>query len=107
MDTVSNIVREEIAWYAGSGRGANILLFPILDDERKIYSVISLDYPERTGSGIVVLARIIGDQVVIEVDNTDRSLSQSLLQRGIPRAQIVLAYSGEPIPDAEQFELDR
>lgn len=107
MDTVTNIIREEIAWYAGSGRGANIILFPVLDDEHKTYSVISLDYPERTGSGIVVLARIIGNQVIIEVDNTDRSLAQSLLQRGIPRSQIVLAYSGEPIPDAEQFELDR
>jgi hypothetical protein len=41
-----------------------------------------------------------------EEDPTDKKLVDALLQRGIPREQIVLAYAGEPIPDAEQFELN-
>jgi sulfur carrier protein ThiS len=43
--------------------------------------------------------------VIIEYDGTDKPLLDALLQRGIPREQIVLAYQGEPIPDAERFEL--
>ena len=52
------------------------------------------------------MARMYGEQIIIEDDNTDRPLYQSLLQRGIPRNQIVLAYAGEPIPDAAQFAIE-
>jgi hypothetical protein len=107
MATLTDIVREEVAKYAGSGRGANILLFPILDDLRSIYAVNAVDYPTRQGvAGVVVLARIVGDQVVIEEDTTDKKLVDALLQRGIPRQKIVLAYAGESIPDQAQFALD-
>lgn len=68
MDTLTNIVREDIAL-------------------------------------VVVLARVVGDKVVIEEDNTDKKLIDALRQRGIPREQIILAYAGEPIPDAEKFDL--
>jgi hypothetical protein len=107
MDTLTAIVREEVAKYAGNGRGANIILFPILDDEHKTYTVNAVDYPTRENiAGVVVLARVVGEQVVIEEDTTDKKLIDALLQRGIPRSQIVLAYNNEPIPDAAQFELD-
>jgi sulfur carrier protein ThiS len=52
------------------------------------------------------MARIVGNRVVIEEDMTDKKLVDALQQRGILRDQIVLAYEGEPIPDAAQFELD-
>lgn len=107
MDSLKTILREEVAKYAGGGRGANIILFPLLDDEHQVYGVNAVDYPTREEvAGVVVLARIVGDKVVIEEDTTDKKLVDALLQRGIPRAQIVLAYSGEPIPDAERFALD-
>ncbi|MDZ4766929.1 MAG: element excision factor XisI family protein [Chloroflexota bacterium] len=100
-------VRDAVRWYAGNGSGANILLFPIFDEVRKIYAVNSVDYPLREGTaGVVVLARIIGDQVVIEEDATDRPLVTALMERGIARSQIVLAYEDEPIPDAALYEMD-
>jgi hypothetical protein len=107
MDALTQIVREEIRKYAGNGRGANIILFPILDDERRAYTVVAVDYPTRDDiAGVVVLARIVGDKVVIEEDTTNKHLVDALLQRGIPRGQIILAYQGEAIPDAAQFEMD-
>ncbi len=107
MGGLKEIVREEVAKYAGSGRGANIILFPLLDDERQLYAVNAVDYPTREEVALViVLARIVEDKVVIEEDTTDKKLVDALLQRGIPREKIVLAYAGEPIPDAKQFELD-
>jgi hypothetical protein len=106
METLEAIVREEIQWYAGDGVGANMLLFTIFDDKRLVYAVTSVDYPKRKSqAGVVVLARIWGDIVIIEEDATDRPLLDALLQRGVAREQIVLAYAGEPIPDAAQYEL--
>jgi hypothetical protein len=105
MATLVNIVREEVAKY-GNGRGANVILFPLLDDVNQTYAVNAVDYPTREDIAlVVVLARVVGDKVVIEEDTTDKKLIDALLQRGIPRSQIVLAYAGEPIPDAEKFEL--
>jgi XisI protein len=107
MAGLNEITREEVAKYAGKGRGANIILFPLLDDARQVYAVNAVDYPTREEVAmVVVLARVVGDKVVIEEDTTDKKLVDALLQRGIPRNQIILAYAGEPIPDAEHFELD-
>jgi hypothetical protein len=107
MDILRQTVREEVEKYAAGGRGANILLFAILDDDRGIYAVNAVDYPKRDDvAGVVVLARIVGNRVVIEEDMTDKKLVDALQQRGILRDQIILAYAGEPIPDAAQFELD-
>lgn len=107
MDQLTDIVREEVEKYAAGGRGANIILFPLLDDVHQTYAVNAIDYPSREeGAGVVVMARVVGDKVVIEDDGTDKPLVDALLQRGIPRSQIILAYEGEPIPDPERFELD-
>ncbi len=106
MDNLKQLLREEVAWYAGSGRGANVILFPLLDDEHQTYSVTAVDYPVRHDIPLVlVLARIVGDIIVIQEDNTSKPLVNALLERGIPRDRIVLAYQGEPIPDAERFAL--
>lgn len=107
MAGITEIVREEVIKYAAQGRGAGAILFPSLDDERQTYTVIAVDFPTREDyAGVVVFARVVDDKVVIEEDTTDKKLVDALLQRGIPREQIILAYDGEPIPDAEKFVLD-
>ena len=104
MNNLTEIVREEVAKYAGSGRGANVILFPNLDDENQVYAVTAFDYPTRRDILLVlVFARIVDGVIVIQEDKTDKPLYQALLQRGIPREKIVLAYAGEPIPNAERF----
>ncbi len=104
MDNLKDILREEVAGYAGSGRGANIRLFAILDDERQTYAVNAVRHPEKNRpAGVVVLARIADDKIIIEEDRTDRPLADALIQRGVPRDQIILAYAGEPIPGIEKI----
>lgn len=107
MDQLIQVVREEVRKYAGTrGRGANVILFPLLDDERLTYAVNAVSYPNREEYAmVVVLARVVDNKVVIEEDATDKKLVDALIQRGIPRDQIVLAYEGEPIPDAALYEL--
>ncbi|MFN8371999.1 MAG: element excision factor XisI family protein [Anaerolineae bacterium] len=101
MDRLAQIVKEEVEKYAGTGEGINLRLFPISDDERKIYAVNAVDYPARSDSYFaVVMARVVGSYVIVEEDVTDKPLLDALLQRGIPRENIVLAYQGEPEPAA-------
>jgi hypothetical protein len=101
METLSDIVKEEVSWYAGtSGRGINLRLFKVFDETRQVYAVTASDYPKRVEPGsVIVMARIVDNRVVIEEDNTDRPLVDRLTERGIPRDQIILAYTGEPVPD--------
>lgn len=93
MVALTQILREEAAKYAGSGRGANVLLLPLLDDQHQTYAVNAVDYPKRDEwASVVVLARIIEDKIVIEEDAIDKKLIDALLQRGVPREQVILAY---------------
>ena len=100
MDQLKAILREEVSWYAGTGKGVRLRLIRSLDDEHGVYAVFAVDdpNPDNTAPEIMVLAHIKDDHIVIEVDNTDRPLVYHLEERGIPRQQITLAYEGESIP---------
>src|SRR5690348_9168630 len=100
MENLAQIVADEVRKYAADGIGMNIRFFPIIDEKHQIYAVNAVDNPVRKyAAGVVVLARIVADKVVIEDDNTDKPLVDALLQQGVPREQIILAYAGEPVPD--------
>jgi hypothetical protein len=100
MADLNEIVKDEIAWYAGNGTGANARFFKSFDEVNQTYIVTSVMYPKyESSAGVAVLVRIVGDVVVVEEDSTDRPVEQRLMRRGIPRDKIVLAYRGEPVPD--------
>jgi hypothetical protein len=42
----------------------------------------------------------ISIQIVIEMDDSNKPLVDALLQAGIPRSKIILAYAGEPVPES-------
>jgi hypothetical protein len=46
MAELKIILKQEVKKYAGSGRGANLLLFPLLDDEHQTYGVVAVNYPQ-------------------------------------------------------------
>ncbi len=43
--TLTDIIRDEIAWYAGDGIGGNVRLFKSFDEEHQTYIVASVMYP--------------------------------------------------------------
>lgn len=101
MEHLAQMVKTELEKYAGDG--FNVRLVPIFDDMRQYYSIIAVDYPTRREIATVALmARVAGNTIIIEEDMTDKKLIDALLQAGIPRAQIILAYAGEPVPDTEK-----
>lgn len=97
MDTLQEMVKQAVFGYAGGG--SNLLTFPMLNEEYQVYAVTIIDYPiHKRDAGILVMARIDGDQVIVEEDTTDRPLLDALIQAGVPREKIVLAYAGEAVP---------
>jgi hypothetical protein len=80
MESLRDIVREEVFKYASNGRGANVILFTLSDEQHGVYAVNAVDYPIRKYvAGVVVMARLADDQVVIEEDTTDKPLLDALL----------------------------
>lgn len=66
------------------------------DEAHAVYTVISIGHFREkrvVNAGLVV--RVVGEQVIIEHDANDHPLVDALLQAGIPRSAIVLAYAGE------------
>ena len=77
------IVQREVEDYAGPtllGKS-----YAISDQARQIYTVLVVpDYPPKFDSGIVVLAHVVDDKVIIDEDLTDRPLWKELVRAGIP-----------------------
>jgi hypothetical protein len=99
--SLGNITRREVEKYVG--RTPNASMYSLLDDKQQRYGVIIV--PEAASERpayVAVMARIIDDYVVIDEDGTvDKPLYQALMiNGGIPRDHIILAYKGEHIPDS-------
>lgn len=104
MDRLTEIVKYEVDQY--NEPCFNCESYAALDDEHKVYVVystiaqqIDLDH-----TSIVIAAHIRGDLVIIDHDSTNRPLVDALVQAGIPREKIILAYDGEAIPNETIYE---
>jgi len=98
MADLAAILKKAVSWYAAGG--ANVKTFAVSNEEQQVYAVLVVDSPIRKQeAGIVVLARLVNDKIIIEEDTTDRPLVNALIEAGIPREQIVLAYAGDSIPE--------
>lgn len=99
MDRVNNlsqIVRREVQDYSGLSIGSTT--YAINDEEQHLYAVAIIpDHPRSFKSRIMLMARVVGDTVIIEEDTTDRPLVHELEHAGIPRSHIILAYAGEAV----------
>ena len=92
MVSLMKVVKEVVFSYASDG--LNLRTYPLANEDQHIYAVNVIDWPERHNpAAVVVLARIEGNQVIIEEDLTDRPLVEALVSAGIPREQIILKYA--------------
>ena len=99
MDTLNAIVQSVIEGYTGEGLNGRAYL--VHDAVQNIFTVMSVGYVRQqrvTDANLVV--RLIADKVIIERDMNDKVLVDALVQAGIPRQLIILAYAGEPVPES-------
>jgi hypothetical protein len=93
------ITRREVEKYdADSFTSAS---YTLMDDGQKRYAVVDVpNFPRSYSSQIVVMAQVVGEQVIIIEDITDKPLVDALMVNGnVRREQIVLVYAGETIED--------
>jgi hypothetical protein len=90
-DALVNILSAAVKQFAGDGEQ---LRFPLLDMIQNTYAVNAIG---SDGATVVVLARIVGDKIVIEAD-ANGTLADKLQAQGVDRSQIILAYAGETRP---------
>ncbi len=95
---LAEITRRDVEKYAGVSDDATA--YPILDDQRQIFAVTAIrNEPGPDHAWIIMQARVAEGYVIVDEDNVlDKNLVYALVQAGIPRQQIVLAYAGENIP---------
>ncbi len=99
MDRIDDIVRHEVSEY-NNVRDFKAKGFFLEDSRQHVYSIIIVpddDHPFIHEPNVMMMARIVGDTVVIDEDKTDRPLFESLVEAGIPREKIVVAYAGEKL----------
>ena len=99
MDAASlkEILLEELQGYAG--QGLNDFACLTTNEAEQIYTILDIAQVRNERLvGTVLVARLAGDQVVIELDRHDKLLVDALQARGVPECQIVLAYRGDALP---------
>lgn len=105
ITSISDIIQREVAEYDGPGLNAWTHYFE--DMPNQTYAVVivpSYRQSRKEKATVMVMARIVGDKVVIDEDITDRPLYKELMRAGIPREQIILAYAGEQPPEQKEAE---
>src|SRR5258706_15855537 len=89
--SLADVTRREVERYVGYSDESN--LYFLADDKQLAYAVVDVPNMPRTYSTeIVVMARVVGDYVVIDEDTTDKPLVDALIiNAGLPREKSILA----------------
>jgi hypothetical protein len=94
MAELKTTLRQCMESYAG--KALNGMLYLMSDAEETIFSITSI--AQIRGETVIetgIVARLEGQQIIIERDISNKPLVEALEQAGVPRNQIILAYQGE------------
>ena len=95
MDTLKATLQAVLEGYTGDGLNGHAYL--VHDPALEIYTVISVGYiRQRRVTDANLIVRLTSDKIIIERDMNDKTLADALVQAGVPRQSIILAYAGEP-----------
>jgi hypothetical protein len=97
VETVATILRREIKEYAGEVGTpvGNSKFFFTEDPLEQVFCITAPYLSSEFPAELIIMAHIVDDRIVIDLDNTDKPLSDALRQSGIPDAQIVLAWQAQ------------
>lgn len=99
MNTLRDILHHVLEGYAG--RALNGHSYLMSNADRQVFAIVSVGHVrDRHIVDTGLVARLVGDRIIIERDTNDKPLVDALVQAGVPRAQIVLVYAGESAEEA-------
>jgi hypothetical protein len=100
MDTRTLKQHVKSSLNAYTGQGLNGYSYLTSDPDDNVYTSVSVGHFDKQEFTFVdLIVRIVGDFVVIIEDRNSHPVYEALLDAGIPREQIILAYAGEPVPE--------
>ena len=92
------ILRQEMAKYGGEG--LNSITYITENLTHNVFTSTTIYKDAHNPQPFVdLLVTLGGDKIIIYEDRNSEPLYEALMQAGIPREQIILAYTGEAIPD--------
>jgi hypothetical protein len=98
MDRIIEILTTEVRKYAVPGY--NSVSYMTENTAQKLYTVVTtVTEPDNRYSFTDLYVRVVGDKIIIEHDANSAPLVEALMQAGISREKIILAYAGEQVPD--------
>ena len=98
MDTLKDTVRHVVEGYAGKAHNGHLYLtVSPTDDVFTVVGVGVVNGQRFVTTSLVV--RTVDDLVIVERDQNDKIVLDALIQAGILREKIVLAYAGDPVPE--------
>jgi hypothetical protein len=95
---LTEVLRQIVSSYAtrGYSAGQPSQLFYVENARDQVYSVIAPYNRKYERADLVLMARIVNDQIVIEADKTSKPLYDELRHAGIDESQIVVAWKPSP-----------
>ncbi len=99
MDSLKQRLITSLERFAGEGLGGYAFL--TVNAEANVFVVTDIAITQgKREVHTSIFVRLLGETILIEQDDNEPPLVDALLQAGIPRSQIILAYAGEPVPES-------
>jgi len=96
---LQEILEQAVRGYAG--KGLNGVSYFVQSDDKIVMSVLAVAKARDAHiADASIIARLAGDCIIVEQDKTNKPLVDALVQAGVPRAKIILAYAGETLETA-------
>lgn len=99
MDSLKDTLVHVMGGYAG--KALNGCSYLTSNDDQDVFAVVSVgEVKDKRIADAALIVRLIDDKIIIERDINDKPLVDALIQAGVSRERIFLAYTGEPAPAA-------
>ena len=99
MDTLRDILHRTMKGYAG--RALNGYSYLMSSGDGTVFAIVSVGHVrDRRIVDTGLVARLMGERIIVEHDVNDKPLVDALVEAGVQRGQIVLAYAGESVEEA-------
>jgi len=94
---IKAILERELQDYAGEGANGHGTLTRS-EDGREFSIIVHATARQKQFTFMSLSVSIENDLIIIHQDRNDPALADTLMQVGIPREKIILAYMGESVP---------
>src|SRR5438093_8279724 len=105
VDKYRTILRNVMAEYASNGQeNGDVRTELVIDETQKQFEVICVGWKNDERVHYCVLhVDIIDGKLWIQVNNTDRKIGEELVEAGVPREDIVLAFHPAKLREHTEF----